>query len=156
MPKKKYFQTYHGRNGKVSVVHFFRQPIDLPTGVTENDGLRDGQSFVQIAKGVELPFFTFHTHVKLADTFQSKFFFLDKNTNGFSHEPVGDIQHVRGHGGGEEDNLDVGVQGPEDVVDLIFETSGQHFIGLIEDEHFDVVDAEDTTGNHVKDTSGGT
>ena len=38
--------THHGRNGKISVVHFFGQPIDLPTSVTENNSLRNGKSFV--------------------------------------------------------------------------------------------------------------
>jgi hypothetical protein len=60
----------------------------------------------------------------------------------------------------------------EDVVDLLGETTlvtissssrrwriftyRKHFIGLVKDEHLDVVGAEDTALDHVLDTAGGT
>ena len=43
---------------------------------------------------------------------------------------------------------------PEDVVDLILESSRQHLVGLVEDEHLDVVGAEDLTRDHVEDAAG--
>ena len=47
-----------------------------------------------------------------------------------------------------------GGQELEDIVDLIFETAGEHFVGFIEDEHFDVIGAEGTAVlNHVQYTS---
>jgi hypothetical protein len=54
-----------------------------------------------------------------------------------------------------ETNLNVGAEGSENIVDLILESTRQHLISLIEDKHLNVIWLEDTTGNHVKDTSGG-
>ena len=150
---KKY---YHGGDGEIPGVHFFSEPIDLPTGVAENDGLGDGKSLVQIAQSVQLPFLALNRDIKLTNTLKGQLFFLDQDANGFPHEPGGDLQHVWGHGGGQEDNLDVGVEGSEHIVDLVLETTGQHLVGLVQDEHLDFVDTEDPTGNHVKDTAGGT
>ena len=31
--------TYHGRHGKVALVHFLGQPVDLPACVAKDDGL---------------------------------------------------------------------------------------------------------------------
>ncbi|KAH3688873.1 hypothetical protein WICPIJ_000143 [Wickerhamomyces pijperi] len=47
-------------------------------------------------------------------------------------------------------------QQSENVVDLFLETSGQHFIGFIQDEHLDLVGSEETTVNHVEDSTWGT
>ena len=137
-------------------MHFFSEPIDLPTGVAENDGLGDSKSLVQIAQSVQLPFLALNRDIKLTNTLKGQLFFLDQDANGFPHEPRCDLQHVWGHGGGQEDNLDVGVEGSEHIVDLVLETTGQHLVGLVQDEHLDFVDTEDPTGNHVKDTAGGT
>jgi len=45
-------QTYHGGDGEVPLVHLLGQPVNLPTGVTENDSLGNSQRFVQVAKSV--------------------------------------------------------------------------------------------------------
>lgn len=34
-------------------------------------------------------------------------------------------------------HLNVGVKVPKDIVDLILESTGEHFIGLVQDEHLD-------------------
>ena len=39
----------HGRDGEVSGLHLFGQPIDLTPGVAVDDGLGDGQGGVEIA-----------------------------------------------------------------------------------------------------------
>lgn len=49
----------HSRHGEVSLVHLLGKPVDFPARVAENDGLSDAQGIVQIAKGVQFPFFTF-------------------------------------------------------------------------------------------------
>ena len=43
----------------------------------------------------------------------------------------------------------------EDVVDLLGETTRQHFVGLVEDEHLHVVRLQDTALDHVLDTTRG-
>lgn len=43
---------------------------NLPLGVAEDDGLRDGQRIVEIAECVELPLFPLHGHKELLDPFQ--------------------------------------------------------------------------------------
>jgi len=34
-------ETYHGRDGKVPLMHFFGQPVDLPASVAKNDSLKN-------------------------------------------------------------------------------------------------------------------
>lgn len=47
--------AHHSRDGEVSGVHLLREPVDLPSGVDEDDCLGDGQGFVQVTQGVQLP-----------------------------------------------------------------------------------------------------
>ena len=147
--------NYHSRDGEIPLVHFLCEPVDLPAGVAEDDGLRDGERLVQIAQGVQLPLLALHGHVELTDTLEGKFLLLDEDANGVTHEVGGDLEHFSGHGSREEDDLDVRVEISEDIVDLILETTRQHLVGLVEDEHLDVGGPQDSAGNHVKDTAGG-
>jgi hypothetical protein len=41
----------------------------------------------------------------------------------------------------------------EDIVDLVLETTGEHLIGLIKDEHLDSVGAEHVAAKHVVHTA---
>lgn len=43
---------------------------------------------------------------------------------------------------------------PEDIVDLILETSRQHLVSLIEDKHLDVVGTQDLARDHIEDATG--
>lgn len=45
---------------------------DLPLGVAEDDGLRDGQSVVQITQSVKLPLLPLHCHKELLYPLQSE------------------------------------------------------------------------------------
>lgn len=47
--------TYQGRNGKISRVHFFSQPVHLPASVDEYHSLGDCQSFIEITQRVQFP-----------------------------------------------------------------------------------------------------
>jgi len=47
-------------------MHLLRQ---LPSAVTEDGGLRDGDHFVEIAEGIRLPFLFFDPNVELFDAF---------------------------------------------------------------------------------------
>jgi hypothetical protein len=146
----------HGRDGEVTSSELVGEPVDLPAGVAEDDGLGDGNGLVQIRERVELPVFLLDSNVELLDTFEGEFVLLNKDADGVAHELGGDLEHILGHGGGEEHNLGGLGQKLEDVVDLLGETTGQHLVGLVEDEHLHVVRLEDTTLDHVLDAAGGT
>ena len=62
-------KPYHGRDGEISLVHFLGQPVDLPSGVAKDYRLGNRQRLVEIAQGVELPFLTLNSDIKLPDTF---------------------------------------------------------------------------------------
>lgn len=163
--------TVHGGDSEVAGNEFVSEPVDLSTGVAENDSLGDGDGLVEIGEGIELPFFLLNGNVKLLDTFEGKFGLLDQDADGVAHELGGDIQDVLGHGSGQEDDLGGLGQELENVVDLLSETTlpnmlvfwsrcsqrlktyRKHLIGLIEDEHLHVVGLEDTALDHVVDTA---
>jgi hypothetical protein len=115
--------TVHCADGEIFLGQFVSQPIDLSARIAENNGLRDGDSFIQIGEGVEFPIFLFDGNVELFDTFESEFVFLDEDADGIPHELLGYFKDVRGHCGREEDSLGVVREELEDVVNLIFETA---------------------------------
>ena len=88
-------------------------------------------------------------------TFEGEFLFLDEDPDWVPHELGGDVQDLCWHGGGQEDHLNVGVQETENVVDLILESTAQHLVSLVQNEHLNVLGLQDLTGNHVKHTTGG-
>lgn len=47
--------SHQSRDGEVSSVHLLSQPVDFSPGVKEDDSLGDGQRFIQITQGVQLP-----------------------------------------------------------------------------------------------------
>jgi hypothetical protein len=146
----------HSGDGKVAATHFLGEPVDLSTGVAVDDGLGDREGLVQIAERVEFPVLLLDGDEELANTFEGKLILLDEDTNGVTHELLGQLHSLRGHGGGEKGHLDVRRHALEDVVDLVLETAGKHLIGLIEDEDLDVIDAHVALGDHVQDTTGST
>jgi hypothetical protein len=113
----------HGADGEIFLGQFVSQPIDLSARVAENNGLRDGDSFIQIGEGIEFPIFLFDGNVELFDTFKSEFVLLDEDADGIAHELLGDFKDVRRHCGREEDGLGVVGEELEDVVNLVFETA---------------------------------
>ena len=130
-------------------MHLLRQPVDLPPRVAEDDGLRDRDGLVKIAKRVEFPIFLLDSYEELLDTLQGELVLLDEDADGVAHELGGDLEDVLGHGGGEEDNLGALGQKLEDVVDLLGETARQHLIGLVKTEKLDVVGSECPTVDHI-------
>jgi hypothetical protein len=148
--------TVHGGDGEVTSSELVGEPVDLPAGVAEDDGLGDGDGLVQVGQSVELPVLLLDSNVELLDTFKGKLVLLDENADRVAHELGGDLKDVLGHGGGQENDLGGLGQKLEDVVDLLGETARQHLVGLVEDEHLHVVGLQDTTLDHVVDTAGGT
>jgi hypothetical protein len=135
-------------------MHLLRQPVNLPAGVTEDDGLCDGDRFVEVAQGIQFPFLLFDCNVELLDTFQGQFIPLDKDPNRLSHKLLRHLQHIRGHGGREKNDLSVLREELEHLVDLVLETTRQHFVGFIETEDLDGIRPEGPAVDHIKDTTG--
>lgn len=42
----------------------------------------------------------------------------------------------------------------EDISNLIFKTTRKHFVGLVKNEHFNVIRTEDLSIHHVQDATG--
>mmetsp|Transcript_67477 Transcript_67477/g.180286 ORF Transcript_67477/g.180286 Transcript_67477/m.180286 type:complete len:305 (+) Transcript_67477:163-1077(+) len=138
-----------GRHGEVARSHLVEEEVHLPPGVDVDDGLGDGEGLVQVAEGLELPVLTLHRDVELLDTLERELVLLDQDAHGLAHEVLGDLQHLRGHRGREEPDLDLGRQKLEHVVDLVLETAREHLVGLVEDEDAHRVGAERATVDHV-------
>lgn len=148
--------SVHGGDGEVTGGELVGEPVDLSTGVAEDDGLCDGDGLVEIGEGVELPVLLLNGDVELLNTFEGEFVLLNKDTDGVAHELGGDLENVLGHGSGEKDDLGALWEELEDVVDLLGETARQHLIGLVKDEHLHAVGLEHAALDHVVDTAGGT
>ena len=99
-------QTHHGRDGEVPLVHLLREPVDLPAGVAEDDSLGDGQRLVQVAQGVQLPFLALDRDVELPDTLEGQLLLLDEDADWLAHEAGRHLQHLGGHGGRQQNDLD--------------------------------------------------
>jgi hypothetical protein len=93
---------------------------------------------------------------ELPDTLKGKLVSLDENSDRVTHELLGNVQDIGGHGSGEQDDLSLGGEKLENVVDGVLETGGKHLIGLVETEHLDALGLEGTTVDHVEDTTWGT
>ena len=148
--------SVHGGHREVTGSELVGEPVDLSTGVAEDDSLSDGNSLVQVREGVELPVLLLNSNVELLNTFEGKFVLLDEDADWVAHELGGDLEDVLWHGSGQKDDLGGLWEQLEDVVDLLSETTRQHLIGLVEHEHLHAVGAEDTALDHVVDTSWGT
>ena len=69
---------------------------------------------------------------------------------------LGQRQDVVRHGGGEQGNLHVSGEELEDVLNLLFEASRQHFICFVHDEEPQIICFEEAFLHHVVDTTWGT
>jgi hypothetical protein len=145
-----------GTDSVVTLTHLVSQPVNLAAGVGKDDALGDGQSLIQVAQSVKFPVFLVNIDIKLFDTFQGELIALDKNTNWLVHKLASDFKSLGGEGSGEDSHLNLGWKELEDVIDLVFETTAEHFISFIEDKHADRVRLEGTTAKHVVDTARGT
>jgi len=143
----------HGGDSEVTAGELVGEPVDLSAGVAEDDGLSDGDGFVEVGKGLQFPVFLLDCNVELLDTFEGKLVLLDEDTDWVTHELGGDLEDILRHGSGKEDDLGGLRKELEDVVDLLGETTGKHLIGLVKDEHLHVVGLEDTALDHVVDTT---
>lgn len=115
--------TVHGGDSEVTGSELVGEPVDLPAGVAEDDGLGDGDGLVEVREGVELPLLLLDGDVELLDTLEGELLFLDQDADRVAHELGGDLQDVLRHGGREKDDLGRLGEKLEDVVDLLGETT---------------------------------
>lgn len=64
--------SVHGGHSEVPLVHLLGQPVHLPPGVAEDDGLCDGERLVEIAQCIELPLLALHGDEELLDTLEGE------------------------------------------------------------------------------------
>lgn len=113
----------HGRHSEVTSGKLVSKPIDLSSGVAEDDCLCDGDCLVEIGKSVQLPILLLNSDVELLDTLEGELGLLDQDTDGIAHEFSGDLEDVLGHGSGEKDDLGGLREELEDVVNLLSKTT---------------------------------
>mmetsp|Transcript_46371 Transcript_46371/g.91479 ORF Transcript_46371/g.91479 Transcript_46371/m.91479 type:complete len:468 (-) Transcript_46371:756-2159(-) len=145
----------HGGDSKILLVHVLGQVVDLLSGVAINDGLCDCDSLVKVAQSFKLPLLLLHSHVELTDTLKGQFVPLDENSDRVPHEFRRQLEDIVGHGSTEQGDLHRLGKSPEDVVDLVLEPSGEHFVRLVQNEELDVVEDQILSLDHVKNTTGG-
>jgi len=68
---------------------------------------------------------------------------------------LGELQDLVGQSSGEESDLDVSWQVFENVLNLCFESAGQHLICFVEHETLEVIGLHEPTLHHVMDTAWG-
>jgi len=129
---------------------------NLPSGVTEDDGLGDRQCIVKITESVEFPFLFLHCDEELFDTLKGQLITLDEDTNWVGHEFGRHFQNVVREGGAQQDDLRGRWEVSVDFIDLVLETLVQQFVRLVKYEHLDVPRPKTPPPNHVEDSSGGT
>lgn len=125
----------HAADSKVRLSHLFCQPVDLASGVTENDRLRNGQSVIQITKRVKLPVFLFDGDEELLDSFKSQFITLYEDSDRVGHELGSHFEDIMREGGGDNNDLGGGREVSVDVVNLVLETLVEEFVRFIKNEH---------------------
>lgn len=115
--------TVHSGDSEVTGGKLVGEPVDLSSGVAEDDCLCDGDGLVKIGEGVQLPVFLLNCNIKLFDTFKGKLGLLNQDTDGITHELGGNLEDVLRHGSRKEDNLSGLRKELEDVVNLLSETT---------------------------------
>lgn len=140
-------------HSELSGTQLLSQELNLSSGVAENHSLGDGDGVVKVHQAVKLVLFLLNVDVKLLDTFKGQLVLLDQDSHRVAHELGGDLKHIQRHGGQQKDNLQGLRQQGENVVDLFFETGRKHLIGLVKNEHLDLVGSEHTAVNHVVNTA---
>jgi len=148
--------TVHDGNGEVVLGHGLLQLFDSLLGVTVDESLVDVQVGVQVQEHVHLPLLLLDGDVVLADTLESELLVLDQNLRWLAHEVLGHGEDLWWQSGREQRDLDVSRQELENVLNLLFETTRQHLIGLVEHEQLQVVGLEETSLHHIVDTAWGT
>ena len=142
------------RHRELVFSHGLLEVQDTLLGVAiDQSSLDDVEVGEEVEQDLDLPLFLLDGNVVLRDTFK-KFLLLDENLLRVTHEVLSEAKDVVRHGSGEKSDLNVTRQELENVLDLLLETAGQHFVSLIHDEDAKVVGLEELALHHVMDTAG--
>lgn len=132
-------------------------PLGALLRVHEDDGLWDSERLIDIQEGGELPGILIKRHHVLLDTIQLDIRCAEGDAHRVAENLVGELLDLRGHRGREERDLTGGRETDvHNLVDLVGEAVTEHLIGLIEDEHAEVVELEVTARGQVPDATRGT
>lgn len=145
----------HTADCEIGLAHLVGQPIHLAPCVAKDNGLCDGKSIVEIAKGVELPLLLLDGNEVLLEPLKGQFVTLDENTHWVGHELGGHVEHIVGKGSRHHNNLGRRREVSVHVVDLFPESLVKEFVGFIQDEHLDMTSAQVSTSDHVSHATGG-
>merc|ERR1719346_302337 len=126
----------HCGDSEVTFLQLISKEIHFAPGVAIDDSLRDGKRLIQVAECVEFPLLLLDGHVELPDTLQSQLILFHEDSNCISHELRSQIQDFWSHCCRKQTDLDVGWQRLENVIDLVFEATGQHLVCLIQHEAY--------------------
>ena len=137
-----------------SLLHFFSEELDVSFGVAVDDGLCDVDALVDVEEGLEFPVLL-EDDVVLFDTLEGQLFVLDEDLGGVVHEVVGEGHNFLGHGGREEVDSALGGDVGDDFLHGLEEPFGEHLVGFVEYEGFEVGELEDVLLEHVQHSAGG-
>lgn len=127
--------SVHTADSKVRLSHLFCQPVDLASGVTENDRLRNSQSVIQITKRIKLPVFLFDGDEELLDSFKSQFITLYEDPDRVGHKLGSHFEDIMREGSGDNNDLGGGRKVSVDVVNLVLETLVEEFVRFVKNKH---------------------
>lgn len=107
-----------------------------------------------IDHGDSLELLLFDGDKELPDALQGQLITLDQDPNRIRHKLGRHLQHIMRQRRRQDHDLRRRRQVSVDIVDLVFESLVEQFIGFIEDEHLDILRAERSSSNHVEYSSG--
>ena len=145
--------TVHHGDGEVFLCHDLLKLFDTLLCVAINQSLIDVEVGVQVDQNFDLPFFFLYSNVVLVNTFESELLVLHKDFGGVTHEMLCQAENLWWKSSGKECDLNVAWQIFENALNLFLEAAGEHFVGLIEDEDFEIVCLHESTLHHVLNTA---
>jgi hypothetical protein len=131
----------HAGNSEVALDHLLGEPLDFCFCVAEDHCLGNGQTVVQIAKGIEFPFLFVNCDEELLNPLEGQLISLHENFDGVVHEFSTHLEDFLWEGGADDDCLSLEGQKSKDFMNLIsesffpFGSLFKHLISLIQDEH---------------------
>mmetsp|Transcript_6413 Transcript_6413/g.11690 ORF Transcript_6413/g.11690 Transcript_6413/m.11690 type:complete len:215 (+) Transcript_6413:269-913(+) len=145
--------SVNGRDGKVRLLHFLRQPIHFLFSVTENDCLRNGERIVQVTQCIKFPFFLFNINVKLLNSLQCQFISFDENLNWIIHKFACHFQYSPRQGRTHEYYLCCWWEVSVNVINLFLESSSKHLISFVQNHDFEMCRTHCISPNQVIDST---
>ena len=122
-------------------------------GVAEDQRALDAQLFHQQNDRVGLLLLG-NFAVILGDQFKSGLAIVALDMYGILLEALGNAQDLGGHGGREEQGLAVFGAAVEDIADVVEEAHIEHLVGLVQNDHLDMIHLKGAALDVVNDTAG--